>query len=53
MALLLNGDARDETCLARSAFVTQELRKVVGNNGVLVSKACSSGQFGRCWLVFR
>ena len=46
MALLLNGNAGDEARLTCRPVASQELREVVGDNGVFVSKACSSGQFG-------
>jgi hypothetical protein len=46
MALLLNGDARDETRLAGSSSVPQKLSKIVGDNGVLITKSGAPGQFG-------
>jgi hypothetical protein len=53
MALLLNGDTRDETRLASSSPTPQKLGKIVCDNGVLVTKPGAAGQLGRCWLAFR
>jgi hypothetical protein len=53
LATLLDGNAGNDAGLASSALVPQEMRKIIGDDGVFISEARAAGQLGGSWFLFK